>query len=51
MDDTRELVNRGDSPYPVDVKAEAVALVYESGSFTEAARQMARRYPDRHPSR
>ncbi len=47
----KTLVNRGDDPYPNDVKAEAVALVYESGNFSEAARQMAERYPDRPPSR
>ncbi len=47
----RALVNRGDDPYPNDVKAEAVALVYESGNFSEAARQMAERYPERPPSR
>ena len=47
----KELVNRGDDPYPNDIKAEAVALVYESGNFSEAARTMERRYPDRPPSR
>jgi hypothetical protein len=47
----RALVNRGDDPYPNDIKAEAVALVYESGNFSEAARTMAERYPERAPSR
>ncbi len=47
----RVLVNRGDDPYPNDIKAEAVALVYESGNYSEAARQMAERYPERPPSR
>ena len=47
----KELVNRGDDPYPNDIKAEAVVLVYESGNFSEAARQMEERYPERHPSR
>ncbi len=47
----KELVNRGDDPYPNDIKAEAVALVYESGNFSEAARTMAVRYPERQPSR
>ena len=47
----KELANRGDDPYPNDIKAEAVALVYESGNFTEAAREMERRYPERHPNR
>ncbi len=47
----RALVNRGDDPYPTDVKAEAVALVYQTGSYSEAARQMSERYRERHPSR
>ncbi len=47
----RALVNRGDDPYPNDIKVEAIALVYESGNFSEAARQMEKRYPERHPSR
>lgn len=41
--------NRG-IPYSNDIKAEAIALVYESNNFTEAARQMAKRYPERHPN-
>ncbi len=47
----RALVNRGDAPYPNDIKVEAIVLVYESGNFSEAARQMEKRYPVRHPSR
>ena len=47
----RALVNRGDDPYPTDVKAEAIALVYQTGSYSEAATQMAERYPERQPSR
>ncbi len=47
----RALVNRGDDPYPNAIKAEAIVLVYESGNFSEAARQMEERYPERHPSR
>ncbi len=50
-DKDRALVNRGDDPYPNDIKVEAIALVYESGNFSEAARQMENRYPERHPSR
>lgn len=50
-DGSRELVNKGDDPYPADIKAEAIVLVYESGNYSEAAREMKRRYPDRHPSR
>ncbi len=51
MSESKALVNRGDDPYPNDVKAEAVALVYVSGSYSEAAKTMANRYPDRPPSR
>ena len=47
----KELANRGDDPYPNDIKAEAVALVYESGNFSEAAKEMKERYPERAPSR
>lgn len=47
----KELVNRGDDPYPNDIKAEAVALVYESGNFSETAKEMKERYPERAPSR
>ena len=47
----KELVNRETDPYPNDIKAEAVALVYESGNFSEAARTMEKRYPERAPSR
>ena len=50
-DKERALANRGDDPYPNDIKAEAVALVYESGNFSEAARTMEKRYPERAPSR
>jgi hypothetical protein len=35
----------------MNVKVEAVALVYECGNFSEAARQMAECYPERPPSR
>ena len=48
--EAKELVNTGTSPYPVDIKAEAVALVYESGNFSQAARTMAERYPERSPN-
>jgi hypothetical protein len=46
----RALVNRGNDPYSNDIKAEAIALVYETNNFHEAEREMARRYPDRHPN-
>ncbi|KKN75216.1 hypothetical protein LCGC14_0382150 [marine sediment metagenome] len=48
--ESKALVNMGMSPYPADIKAEAVALVYESGNFSEAARTMAERYPERSPN-
>ncbi len=41
--------SRGMEPYPVDIKAEAIAIVYETDNFHEAAREMARRYPERSP--
>ncbi len=47
----KELANRETDPYPNDIKAQAVALVYESGNFSEAAREMKERYPERAPSR
>jgi hypothetical protein len=50
MAESTALVNRGNDPYPNDVKAEAVALVYESDNFHQAARVMAERYPERHPN-
>ncbi|KKL07475.1 hypothetical protein LCGC14_2585670 [marine sediment metagenome] len=37
-------------PYPLDIKAEAIALVYETGTFTQAGRIMAERHPDRSPN-
>jgi len=48
-----EVIKRGPhrvDPYPLDVKAEAIALVYESGNFSQAARTMAERYPERSPN-
>ena len=48
---SRDIVKRDTNPYPTDVKVEAIALVYESGNFSEATRIMADRYPDRHPAR
>lgn len=48
--ESKALVNRGNDPYPNDIKAEAIAIVYETNNFHEAAREMARRYPDRHPN-
>lgn len=45
----RRLAARRTDPYPNDIKAEAIALVYETGTFTQAARTMAERYPERSP--
>ncbi len=39
----------GVEPYSTDIKAEALALVYETGNYHQAARTMAERYPDRSP--
>ncbi|KKM95977.1 hypothetical protein LCGC14_1182750 [marine sediment metagenome] len=47
--DGRTMATRTD-PYPLDIKAEAIALVYETGTFTQAGRVMAERYPERHPN-
>ena len=47
--DGRTLSTRVD-PYPNDIKAEAIALVYETGNFTQAAKTMAERYPERSPN-
>ena len=45
----RRLAHRTD-PYPLDIKAEAIAPVYETDNFHQAARVMAERYPDRSPN-
>ena len=50
MGESRALVSRRTDPYPNDIKAEAIALVYESGNFSQAARTMAERYPERSPN-
>ena len=50
MDESRAVINRGMEPYPVDIKAEAIAIVYETGNYHEAEREMARRYPERSPA-
>ena len=47
--DGRTIATRTD-PYPNDIKAEAIAIVYETDNFHEAARQMAERYPERSPN-
>jgi hypothetical protein len=44
------IVPRTQYEYPTDVQAEAVGLALASG-YSEAAREMARRHPDRSPSR
>jgi len=51
MADSNEMViNRGLEPYSTDIKAEALAIVYETSNYHEAERQMAMRYPDRSPA-
>ena len=46
---TTAVTHRTD-PYPNDIKAEAVAIVYETDNYHEAARRMAERYPERSPN-
>ena len=47
----REVIPWDEWEYPADFKAEAVAIVLRTGNCAEAAREMAKRYPNRHPSR
>ncbi len=47
--ESKALTHRTDA-YPADIKAEAIALVYEHNNFHEAEREMARRHPERHPN-
>jgi hypothetical protein len=46
----RALTKRRTDSYPSDVKGEACALVYETNNYSQAEREMAKRYPDRHPN-
>ena len=50
-DNGREIAPRSEYEYPQEVRAEAVALALAHGSYADAAREMARRYPERSPSR
>ncbi len=47
----REVIPWDEWEYPADFKAEAVAIVLRTGNCAEAAREMAKRYPERYPSR
>jgi hypothetical protein len=46
-----EVVPRSEYEYRQEVKAEAVALTLCLGNCSQAAREMAKRYPDRSPGR
>ncbi len=43
-------MNQGDDLYPTEVKAEVIALVCDTGNFSEAAREMANNYHEHYPS-
>lgn len=47
----REVIPWDEWEYPADFKAEAVAIVLRTGNCAEAAREMAKRHPERYPSR
>ncbi len=49
--DSREVVPRSEYEYPLEVRAEAVALVLAFGNCSDAAREMEKRYPERSPAR
>ena len=53
MDDNgeREIVPRDQYEYPVDVKAEAIAIVWATGNCSDAYRELKQRYPERYPGR
>ena len=46
-----EVIPRSQYEYPLEVKAEAVAVALATGNCADAYRVMAKRYPDRPPSR
>jgi hypothetical protein len=50
-DNSYPTTNQGGNPYPAEVKGEALALLFEHGSYRKAERLMSERYPDRSPSR
>ena len=47
----REVIPRDEWEYPADFKAEAVAIVLRTGNCAEAYREMAKRHPERYPTR
>ncbi len=47
----REVTARSEYEYPLEVKAEAVAVALATGNCADAYRVMVKRYPDRPPSR
>ena len=47
----REVIPRSEYEYPLEVKAEAVAVALATGNCADAYRVMVKRYPDRPPSR
>ena len=50
-DNGREVIRRTEYEYPQVLRAEAVALALTHRSYADAEREMAERYPERHPSR
>ncbi len=48
---SREVVPRDQYEYSVDVKAEAIAIVWATGNCSDAYRELKRRYPERYPGR
>ena len=50
-DNGREVTPRSQYEYPLEVKAEAVAVALATGNCADAYRVMVKRYPDRPPSR
>ena len=51
MDGNGEIVPRSEYEYPVDVKAEAIAIVWATGNCSDAYRELKERYPERYPGR
>ena len=47
----REVIPRSEYEYPLEVKAEAVAVALATGNCADAYRVMVKRYPERPPSR
>ena len=51
MSDNGEIVPRSEYEYPMDVKAEAIAIVWATGNCSDAYRELKERYPERYPGR